>query len=109
MNPYYLGGMLMGALLPAIIISRVLLFGAKGWALSAWKLFYINILSAMICILLAIIGNAVSAGGVLSNVGESIAVYGFAQCLVLAFDLLRYQRKTRSLVVPEQHRVEPRF
>jgi hypothetical protein len=84
MNPYYLGGMLVGAVIAVTVLSRILLAGTKGWPLSKWKLFYINIISAIISISWAIIGNAISAGGTLSNMGRSFVVYGSAQCLVFA-------------------------
>jgi hypothetical protein len=111
MNPYYLGGQLVGAIIAVTILSRILMAGTKSWPLSAWKLFYINILTAVLSISWAIIGNAISAGGTLSNVGQSFVVYGSAQCLVFAVDLLRYRRGTRDNpdAPPIQSRVEPRF
>jgi hypothetical protein len=108
----YLVGQLIGAVIAVTALSRILFAGTKSWPLSAWKLFYINILSAVLAISWAIIGNGISAGGTFSNVGRSFVIYGSAQCLVLAVDLLRYRyRRGRGdqELPPIQTRVEPRF
>ena len=111
MNPYYVGGQLVGAIIAVTVLSRILLSGTKSWPSSPWKLFYVNLLTAIISISWAIIGTAISAGGMLLHVGQSFAVYGSAQCLVLAIDLLWYQRKTRAdaVVISPESRVDPRF
>jgi hypothetical protein len=76
MNPYYVAGQLFGAIIAVTILSRILFLGTKGWPLSAWKLIYINMLSAIISILLTIIGSAVSGGGMLIHIGQAFAIYG---------------------------------
>ena len=109
MNPYYLGGMLVGAIIAVFILSRILLVGTKGWPVSKWKLVYINLISASLSISWAIIGNGISAGGTFANVAQSFAVYGSAQCLVLAFDLFRYEKNIQAEKITPQGRIEPRF
>jgi hypothetical protein len=104
MNPYYLAGMFVGAFVAVSILSRVLFLGARTWPTSLWKLFYINALTAALAISWAIVGSAVSAGGELIHVGERFLMYGLAQCLVFAIDLMRHRSKTTII-----ERAEPRF
>jgi hypothetical protein len=108
MNPYYLAGSLFGATIAVTILSRILMAGTKDWPLSSWKLFYINALTAALAISWAIVGSAISAGGTLTHVAERFAIYGSAQLLVFAVDLLRYWRTAPEAATP-QNRVEPRF
>jgi hypothetical protein len=56
MNPYYVAGQLIGAIIAVAILSRILFAGAKGWPSSFWKLCYVNALSAILAISWAIVG-----------------------------------------------------
>jgi hypothetical protein len=104
----YLVGQLIGAVIAVGALSRLLFACTKSWPYSSWKLLFINILSGVLSISWAIIGYAVSAGGVLGQAGRLFIVYGSAQCLVLAVDLLRYRSRIQNSV-RTQTRVEPRF
>jgi len=79
--------MLVGALIATFVLSRLLLAGAKAWPTSYRKHIYVNVLSGLITLLLAVIGN--SGAGRLIQPWLSAAVYGSAQCFVLLADLLR--------------------
>jgi uncharacterized membrane protein len=74
-------GQLIGAAIAVGVLSRLLFASTKNWPHSTWKIFFINILSALLSISWAIIGHAVSAGGVLGQVGRIFVVYGAAHAL----------------------------
>jgi hypothetical protein len=56
---------------------------------------FINILSAVLAISWATIGNGLSQAAVMPDFGWRFIVYGLAQRLILAVDLLRYYRKEK--------------
>jgi hypothetical protein len=93
MNPYAYAGQMIGALIPTLLISRLLLKILKKWDAGINKLIFVHCLSLLACAFLAGIGMA--DGGAFVPI-QGALTYALPQFVWFLFDV-RNSRKNLSL------------
>lgn len=82
----------LGACIPAFLISRLIFWPAQGWDAYLPKIGLVNLFTLTVAVLLGGMGRA--DGGAFAPI-EALGVAGPAQALVLTYDILR-QRPQRT-------------